>query len=81
MAGKFDIQKIINDVKSIIEGCDPCNRDEGGQLRVGANVGVRTKDNHNEVLLNLNGDRNYVQYQSVLHAIKMLVTIDKDMFF
>ncbi len=44
-------------------------------------IGVRTKDKHNEVLLNLNGDRNYVQHQSVIHAIKMLVTIDKDMFF
>jgi len=35
----------FNDVKSIIEGADPFNRDERGQLRVGANVGIRTNDN------------------------------------
>ena len=35
----------FNDVKSIVEGSDPFNRDEKGQLRVGANVGIRTKEN------------------------------------
>ncbi len=44
-------------------------------------IGVRSKSEHRETLLNLNGDRNYVQHQSVLEAIKMLVTIDKDVFF
>ena len=44
-------------------------------------IGVRTKTEHKEVLLNLKGDRNYVQNQSVLEAIKMLISIDKEMFF
>jgi nicotinamide-nucleotide amidase len=44
-------------------------------------VGVRTKTYHKEVHLNLHGDRNYIQHQSVLFAIKMLLLIDKDMFF
>lgn len=44
-------------------------------------VGVRTKSYHKEVHLKLEGDRNYVQQQSVLFAIKMLLLIDKDIFF
>ena len=44
-------------------------------------IGVRSKDTHKEEHLHLNGDRNYIQHQSVLHAVKMLVSIDKDMFF
>lgn len=44
-------------------------------------IGVRSKTVHKEVHLQLQGDRNYVQHQSVLFAIKMLITIDKDMFF
>jgi len=44
-------------------------------------VGIRSKDKHEEIKLNLNGDRNYVQYQSVLYAVKYLLLIDKDMFF
>ena len=44
-------------------------------------IGVRTKTAHQEVHLQLQGDRNYVQHQSALYAIKMLVTIDKDIFF
>jgi nicotinamide-nucleotide amidase len=44
-------------------------------------IGVRTKTTHEEVHLHLHGDRNYVQHQSALHAIKMLVTIDKEIFF
>jgi len=44
-------------------------------------VGIKTKDSHKEIRLNLNGDRNYVQYQSVLHAVKMLIIMDKNIFF
>jgi len=44
-------------------------------------IGVRVKDKHQEVQLLLNGDRNYVQHQSALYAIKMLLLIDKEMFF
>lgn len=44
-------------------------------------IGVRNKNEHKEIHLNLNGDRNYVQYQSVLFAIKMLILSDKEMFF
>ena len=44
-------------------------------------IGVRTKDSHKEVHLSLEGDRNYIQHQSALFAIKMLVGIDKDIFF
>lgn len=44
-------------------------------------VSVRSKTTHKELRLNLSGDRNYIQQQSVLFAIKMLVTVDKEMFF
>ena len=44
-------------------------------------IGVRSKTQHKEVHLHLQGDRNYVQHQSALHAIKMLILIDKEMFF
>jgi len=44
-------------------------------------IGVRSKDRHIEKLLNLHGDRNYIQHQSVLFAIKMLLQIDKETFF
>ncbi len=44
-------------------------------------VGVRSKTNHKEVHLNLKGDRNYIQHQSVLFGIKMLLLLDKEMFF
>ena len=44
-------------------------------------VSVRTKKFHKETRLNLSGDRNYIQHQSVLFAIKMLILIDKEMFF
>ncbi len=44
-------------------------------------IGVRTKDEHIEEHLVLFGDRNYVQHQSVLHALKMLINIDKNQFF
>jgi len=44
-------------------------------------ISVRSKTKHQENRLNLNGDRNYIQHQSVLYAIKMLLLIDKEMFF
>ncbi|MBW6488905.1 CinA family protein [Sulfurimonas sp.] len=44
-------------------------------------VGVRSKTEHRESRLNLSGDRNYIQHQSVLFAIKMLLLIDKEIFF
>ena len=44
-------------------------------------VGVRSKTKHKEEHLTLHGDRNYVQHQSVLFAIKMLLLIDKEIFF
>ncbi len=44
-------------------------------------ISVRSKIEHKEILLNFKGDRNYVQDQSVLEAIKMLISIDKEMFF
>ncbi len=58
--------------------------DTGGtkQKPVGTvHIGVRSKELHREICLNLKGDRNYVQYQSVLFAVKMLLLIDKEMFF
>lgn len=58
--------------------------DGGGteQKPVGTiHVSVRTKKFHKESRLNLSGDRNYIQRQSVLFAIKMLLLIDKEMFF
>ncbi|MEA1893038.1 MAG: CinA family protein [Campylobacterota bacterium] len=44
-------------------------------------IGVRSKTKHLEVHLKLDGDRNYIQQQSVLYAIKMLILIDKETFF
>jgi len=44
-------------------------------------IGVRSIDKHKEIKLQLNGDRNYVQAQSVLYAVKSLLLIDKKMFF
>jgi len=44
-------------------------------------IGVRTSSQHKEFRLQLSGDRNYVQHQSALFAIKLLVTIDKEIFF
>jgi nicotinamide-nucleotide amidase len=44
-------------------------------------IGVRSESAHKEVRLFLKGDRNYVQHQSALEAIKMLLLIDKEMFF
>ncbi len=44
-------------------------------------IGARTKTTNQEMHLNLSGDRNYIQDQSVLFAIKMLLLIDKELFF
>jgi nicotinamide-nucleotide amidase len=44
-------------------------------------VGVRSKTAHRVERLQLNGDRNYIQEQSLLHALKMLLLLDKKSFF
>jgi len=44
-------------------------------------IGVRSKNIHTEKHCHFNGDRNYVQHQSALMAIKMLLLIDKETFF
>ncbi|MDD5157207.1 CinA family protein [Sulfurimonas sp.] len=44
-------------------------------------IGVRSKTKHSEIEINLDGDRNYIQEQSVLFAIKMLILLDKETFF
>jgi len=44
-------------------------------------IGLRSKNKHVEKHLHLRGDRNYVQHQSVLFAVKMLLLMDKEMFF
>ncbi len=44
-------------------------------------IGIRTKTEHKEIVLNLKGDRNYIQHQSVLFGIKELLLIDRKMFF
>ena len=44
-------------------------------------IGVRSKTDHVEEHLLFAGDRNYVQYQSVLYAIKMLLLNNREIFF
>lgn len=44
-------------------------------------IGVRGKHAHQEIRLQLKGDRNYIQQQSVLFAIKTLLLFDKETFF
>jgi len=44
-------------------------------------IGVRSKNSHIEEHLLFSGDRNYVQEQSAMYAIKMLLLIDKETFF
>ncbi len=44
-------------------------------------LSVRSKERAQTHKLQLEGDRNYIQEQSALYAIKMLVTIDKELFF
>lgn len=42
---------------------------------------VRSKDKIQTQRLLLQGDRNYIQEQSALYAIKMLIILDKELFF
>jgi len=44
-------------------------------------IGARSETAHKEEHLNFSGDRNYVQHQSALYAIKMLLLLDKETFF
>jgi len=44
-------------------------------------IGARSEMSHKEEYLNFQGDRNYVQHQSALYAIKMLLLLDKETFF
>ncbi|MEA1917705.1 MAG: CinA family protein [Campylobacterota bacterium] len=44
-------------------------------------VSVRGKKQHTNQLLELHGNRTYIQEQSTLHAIKMLLLFDKETFF
>lgn len=44
-------------------------------------LGIRSKKTHKEIRLQLNGDRNYIQEQSVFYGIKELLLIEKDIFF
>lgn len=44
-------------------------------------IGIRSQNAHKEIQLNLKGNRNYVQRQSVLFAIKNLLILDKNVFF
>jgi len=44
-------------------------------------VSVSSKTHQSQMHLQLDGDRNYIQQQSVLFAIKMLILIDKKTFF
>jgi nicotinamide-nucleotide amidase len=44
-------------------------------------IGVRSKEAHKEEHLLFQGDRNYVQHQSCLFAVKMLLLHDKEIFF
>ncbi len=44
-------------------------------------VSASSKVYQSQMHLKLDGDRNYIQQQSVLFAIKMLILIDKEMFF
>jgi nicotinamide-nucleotide amidase len=44
-------------------------------------IGARSKTTNKEERLFFQGDRNYIQSQSALYAIKMLLLVDKDTFF
>ncbi len=44
-------------------------------------VAVRSNTAHKTARLQLHGDRNYIQEQTVLHAIKMLLLLEKEFFF
>jgi len=44
-------------------------------------IGVRSHTAHKEEHLLFSGDRNYIQHQSALYAVKMLLLLDKETFF
>lgn len=44
-------------------------------------IGVRSKNHEEVVRCRFDGDRNYIQHQSALTALKMLVLADKNVFF
>ena len=44
-------------------------------------IGVRSHNDHKEEHLHFQGDRNFVQNQSVLYAVKMLLLLDRESFF
>ncbi|MFT7861054.1 MAG: CinA family protein [Sulfurimonas sp.] len=44
-------------------------------------IGVRSKNKHKEEHLHFSGDRHFVQNQSALYAIKMLLLLEEDVFF
>jgi nicotinamide-nucleotide amidase len=44
-------------------------------------ISARSRERHTEQRVHFFGDRNYVQHQSALYAIKMLLLIDKETFF
>ena len=44
-------------------------------------ISTRSKDRENHEQIKLFGDRNYIQEQSAFYAIKMLLLIDKELFF
>lgn len=44
-------------------------------------IGVKSETHHIELALKLQGDRNYIQEQSVLFAVKTLILVDKETFF
>jgi nicotinamide-nucleotide amidase len=44
-------------------------------------IGVRSKTAHHEKHLHFSGDRNFIQNQSALYAIKMLLLLDQETFF
>lgn len=44
-------------------------------------ISARSKNSVNHEQIQLFGDRNYIQEQSALYAIKMLLLIDKELFF
>jgi len=44
-------------------------------------IAARSQEKLKVECLHFNGDRNYIQDQSTLYAIKMLITLDKELFF
>ncbi len=44
-------------------------------------IGIRSKSHEKVVRYHFDGDRNYIQHQSALTALKMLVLADKNVFF